>query len=37
VLYGRNWYCDAAGGVLAYGEDVCLGDRLRSCGYLVGG
>jgi DNA-binding GntR family transcriptional regulator len=37
VLYGRNWYYDAAGDVLEYGEDVSLGDRLRSYEYLIGG
>jgi hypothetical protein len=37
VLYGRNWYYDASGDVLEYGEDVSLGDRLRSYEYLIGG
>ena len=33
VLHGLNWYYDAAGAVLEYGEYVSAGDRLRAYEY----
>lgn len=35
VLHGQNWYYDATGDVLEYGEYVSAGDRLRSYDYMI--
>lgn len=35
VLYGQNWFYDAAGNVVEYGEDVTPGGRLRSYEYTI--
>ncbi len=35
VLHGQNWYYDADGRVLEYGEYVSAGDRLRAYEYVV--
>ena len=37
ILFGRNWFYDADGGVVEYGEYASLGDRLRSYEYLIVG
>lgn len=37
VLHGQNWFYDAEGGVIEYGQYRSVGERLRSYEYRVEG